>query len=89
MTATTPKTTPTMSERCAMVLTTGGAVRSSCLTGAALISLPRISNSVSGASTGKRRADPGSRNFGGSEGIFCPAGTSAMVAFWLNCSART
>src|SRR5947199_57001 len=33
----TPKTTPTISERCATVLTTGGAVRSRLFTRAALI----------------------------------------------------
>ena len=43
----------------------------------------------SGKSAGKVAPVPGSRNFNGSEGIFWPGGTSAMVAFWLNCSART
>ena len=41
--ATIAKTTPTISDRCAIVLTTGGAVRSRCFMGAALISdLPRF-----------------------------------------------
>src|SRR5664279_2165215 len=45
MTATTPKTTPTINDLCAMVLTTGGGVGSNCLTGA-VISDPLLSNSI-------------------------------------------
>src|SRR5580704_1222722 len=47
------------------------------------------SDFASGTTMGCVAPDPGSRNFGGSEGIFCPGGMSDMVAFWLNCSART
>ena len=100
------KTTPTINDRCAMVLTTGGAVRSRCFMGAALISdlpccrrhlllciascrLRSLCRDAFGRTTGRVAPDPGSRNLGGSEGIFCPAGTSAMVAFWLSCRART
>ena len=32
--------------------------------------------------------EPGSPKTGGSEGTFCPGGTSAAVAPWLNCRAR-
>src|SRR5712692_11262206 len=43
-----------------------------------------------GAITGKVAPEPGSpRNSGGSDGIFCPAGTSPTEAPWLNCKART
>ena len=48
-----------------------------------------VLESVSGRTTGMVAPEPGSRNFGGSDGIFWPAGTSAIVAFWLSCRART
>ena len=37
---------------------------------------------------GKVAPVPGSVNSGAFEGTLCPVGTSAAVAFWLNCSAR-
>src|SRR5437773_8934017 len=39
--------------------------------------------------SGKVAPEGGSpRNCRGSDGTFCPVGTSATVAAWLNCSAR-
>src|SRR6202795_1614796 len=43
---------------------------------------------VCGKVRGKVAPVPGSVNSGAFEGTLCPVGTSAEVAFWLNCSAR-
>ena len=86
-TAITPKTTPTISDRCWMVFTTGGAIKSRLRMGAVLISAPP-SLGLGFDARGNVAPEPGSWNCGGSDGTFCPAGTSAVVAPWLNCSAR-
>src|SRR5208337_3992066 len=43
---------------------------------------------VGGATCGSVAPLPMSRNCGGGDGTFCPAGTSFEVAFWLSCRAR-
>src|SRR5579872_3363419 len=51
-------------------------------------SLP-LASPCSGTIVGKVAPEPGGPSkFGGGEGMACPAGTSAFVAFWLSCRAR-
>ncbi len=70
-----------------MVFTTGGAVRSRLCMAPCSFRLLCL-QALGFDDPARSRPNPAPRTAAASEGTFCPAGTSAEVASWLNCRAR-